>query len=147
MKKMNRRAKVSGEIPSSAMGDIAFLLLIFFLVTTAFSTEKGLQLQLPELAEDEQEQISTVKVKSEDMLKIQVNADGSIEAGFGRDRNPVELPNLSGMVGNELDKNPDKLIIQVRLDDNALYDHMVQVLDELKKARAPRIHIVNSKRQ
>ncbi|RMH71622.1 MAG: biopolymer transporter ExbD [Gemmatimonadetes bacterium] len=141
MNKMNRRSKVSGEIPSSAMGDIAFLLLVFFLVTTAFSTEKGLQLQLPELAQDQPE--TKVKVKSKDMLKVEVQANGAILVGFGTNRQPLPLDMLSARVRAELDDNPEKLIVQVKLDDDARYDFMIQVLDELKKARAPRIHIVN----
>ena len=41
-----RRFK-GGEIPTSSMADIAFLLLIFFLVTTTIDTDKGLGIVLP----------------------------------------------------------------------------------------------------
>ena len=43
-----KKSKVSDEIPSSSMADIAFLLLIFFLVTTTFPKDKGLAIVLPE---------------------------------------------------------------------------------------------------
>jgi biopolymer transport protein ExbD len=144
MKKINRRSSVSDEIPSSAMGDIAFLLLVFFLVTTAFSTEKGLQLQLPELSQDTEP--LTVTVKSKDMLKVEVKVDGTILVGYGIDRQLLPMDQLAGKVKVELNNNPEKLIVQVKLDDEARYDSMIQVLDELKKARAPRIHIVNIQR-
>ena len=44
--KINRRFK-GGEIPTASMADIAFLLLIFFLVTTTIDMDKGLGLVLP----------------------------------------------------------------------------------------------------
>ncbi|HCN24037.1 MAG TPA: biopolymer transporter ExbD, partial [Candidatus Marinimicrobia bacterium] len=46
MGKIKRRFK-GGEIPTSSMADIAFLLLIFFLVTTTIDIDKGLGLVLP----------------------------------------------------------------------------------------------------
>ena len=42
----NRRFK-GGEIPTGSMADIAFLLLVFFLVTTTIDTDKGLGIVLP----------------------------------------------------------------------------------------------------
>jgi len=50
-----RRFK-GGEIPTSSMADIAFLLLIFFLVTTTIDMDKGLGMVLP--AEGEEIEIS-----------------------------------------------------------------------------------------
>ena len=44
--RINRRFR-GGEIPTSSMADIAFLLLIFFLVTTTIDIDKGLGLVLP----------------------------------------------------------------------------------------------------
>ena len=42
-----KRSKVSAEIPNSSLSDIAFLLLIFFMVSTVFAIEEGLILDLP----------------------------------------------------------------------------------------------------
>jgi len=44
---MAKRRFKGGEIPTSSMADIAFLLLIFFLVTTTIDTDKGLGIVLP----------------------------------------------------------------------------------------------------
>ncbi len=46
-----KKSKVSDEIPTASMADIAFLLLIFFLVTTVFPKDKGLSVVLPEQGE------------------------------------------------------------------------------------------------
>ena len=43
-----KKSKVSDEVPSASMADIAFLLLIFFLVTTTFPKDRGLAIVLPE---------------------------------------------------------------------------------------------------
>ena len=43
-----KKSKVSDAIPTASMADIAFLLLIFFLVTTVFPKDKGLEVVLPE---------------------------------------------------------------------------------------------------
>ena len=50
----NKKSRVSDEIPTSSMADIAFLLLIFFLVTTVFPKDKGLSIVLPEPGEEAQ---------------------------------------------------------------------------------------------
>ena len=50
---MKKRIK-AGEIPSGSMADIAFLLLIFFLVTTTIDMDKGLGLVLPPKGEEKE---------------------------------------------------------------------------------------------
>jgi len=49
---MAKRRFKGGEIPTSSMADIAFLLLIFFLVTTTIDMDKGLGIILPAEGED-----------------------------------------------------------------------------------------------
>jgi biopolymer transport protein ExbD len=133
--KVDRKARVTDEIPASSMSDIAFLLLVFFLVTTAFSTEKGMQLQLPEVESLE------AQVSSQNMLKLEVRANGKVYVGYGRERSPMPVPAIAPFVRGEIEKNPD-LICSVKTDDNALYEMMIDVLDELKKASASKIHFV-----
>ena len=50
---LNRKQRVSDEIPTASMADIAFLLLVFFLTTTVFNEEKGLPIVLPEQSEEQ----------------------------------------------------------------------------------------------
>ncbi|PIE53204.1 hypothetical protein CSA37_02345 [Candidatus Fermentibacteria bacterium] len=51
------RPRASGAIPDASMSDIAFLLLIFFLVTTTFEVQKGISYQLPKKPDDETEEV------------------------------------------------------------------------------------------
>ena len=50
---LNRKQRVSDEIPTASMADIAFLLLVFFLTTTVFNEERGLPIVLPEQSEEQ----------------------------------------------------------------------------------------------
>jgi biopolymer transport protein ExbD len=68
------RSKNSGsqEVNAGSMADIAFLLLIFFLVTTQIATNKGLTLLLPPKQEDDEP--IEVKQQQRNIFKIQVNS-------------------------------------------------------------------------
>src|SRR3972149_2386626 len=59
------------EIPTASMADIAFLLLIFFLVTTTMDTDKGIPMVLPERGGE-------VKINPKNIAKILVNEVGDI---------------------------------------------------------------------
>ncbi|MEM9300060.1 MAG: biopolymer transporter ExbD, partial [Bacteroidota bacterium] len=60
------------EINSSSMADIAFLLLIFFLVTTTIANDRGLSLQLPPNPEDIEN--IDIKIPERNLFKIQINS-------------------------------------------------------------------------
>ena len=59
----NRRFK-GGEIPTGSMADIAFLLLVFFLVTTTIDTDKGLGIVLPPAGDVE------IEIKKKNILNL-----------------------------------------------------------------------------
>lgn len=131
-----KRNRVSDEIPSSSMADIAFLLLVFFLTTTVFSEEKGLQLVLPEASTEQ------VKVRSENIMHIFIHADGTLTVRTGGDPNEqsVEIDDLQAFVETEIAENP-KLITAVKVTAEAQYQDMIDVLDELQLADAKRISL------
>ncbi len=133
---LKKRSKVSDEIPSASMADIAFLLLIFFLTTTVFSEEKGLQLVLPEAQTEE------VRVSPKNILHIFVQPDGSLTVKRGGDPNEqfVELEDLKGLIETEIVDNP-KIIAAVKVAAEAKYEDMIDVLDELQLAEAKRVSL------
>ena len=53
-KRFKRKARAAAVVPTSSMADIAFLLLIFFMVSTIFKLEDGLPVKLPKAAAAEQ---------------------------------------------------------------------------------------------
>ena len=61
------------DINSSSTADIAFLLLIFFLITTSMDTDRGLARRLPTPPENDKEQKNEDKVKQRNVLQIYLN--------------------------------------------------------------------------
>lgn len=55
--RIRNKPRASGRIPDSSMSDIAFLLLIFFLVTTTFEVQKGISFKLPRKADEETQEV------------------------------------------------------------------------------------------
>ncbi|SVC56285.1 uncharacterized protein METZ01_LOCUS309139 [marine metagenome] len=127
-----RRFK-GGAIPTSSMADIAFLLLIFFLVTTTIDMDKGLGMVLP--AEGEE-----IEINKKNILNCLINSTGNILLGG----EVVEVRNLSKTVRQKLAEN-DKLIISVKAHKASNYLDYVKVIDQLKQANATRISIAESK--
>jgi biopolymer transport protein ExbD len=128
----NRRFK-GGEIPTSSMADIAFLLLIFFLVTTTIDTDKGLGIVLPPPGDIE------IEIRKENILNCLINSQGKVLL----DEEPTTVDQIHRIVGQKLRKN-DKLIISVKAHPKTAYNDYVRVIDQLKMANAKRISIANS---
>ena len=93
-----RRFK-GGNIPTSSMADIAFLLLIFFLVTTTIDMDKGLGMVLP--AEGEE-----IEISKKNILNCLINSTGNVLLGG----EGLEIRDLSKSIRQKLAEN-DKLII------------------------------------
>ncbi len=118
--------KPEAEISSASMADIAFLLIIFFMVTAVFSATKGLDFKLPS---DEEQQTSTEK---EDAIFFKILEDGS----FLMDRRPATLADISGYVVPKLERWPDKPVI-IYARPEAPYQTLVSIYDELIKLAKP----------
>ena len=131
MGKIKRRFK-GGEIPTSSMADIAFLLLIFFLVTTTIDIDKGLGLVLP--AEGEE-----IEIKKKNILNCLINSSGMVLLGG----EPVNLKDVSRIV-KEKHRENDKLIISVKTHEKTRYKDYVAIIDQLKIADATRISIADT---
>jgi len=130
-----KESRVTPEIPTASMADIAFLLIVFFLVTTTMNQDKGLSLHLPPVGE-------TKEVKNKNILNVWINARDQV-AFFENDQlTPVPSAELKGRIESRLNENK-KLIISVKTERGATYRTFVDVLDELKIAGATKISIAN----
>jgi biopolymer transport protein ExbD len=105
------------------MADIAFLLIIYFMVTTTFAATRGLDFALPE--EDD----SPPVIEKEDSVLIEIQASGELVV----DQNPMPLSEVLTYLQPKLEVNPKKPVI-IRPDPQSPYRHMVLVLDELRQA-------------
>jgi biopolymer transport protein ExbD len=131
----NKKSRVSGEVPMASTADIAFLLLIFFLVTTVFPKDKGLAIVLPEQSEE-------VQVSQKNILHLIIRADGIVDVKRGESQQIQQMraSEIEGLWRQEVAANPN-LIAAVKTDANAPYKYMVDVLDALHSANAERISL------
>ena len=70
---MGKKKRSVGELNASSMADIAFLLLVFFLVTTSMSTDKGLARRLPPPVPKDQIN-GNIEMNKRNVLQILVNS-------------------------------------------------------------------------
>ena len=77
MAKRNR--KVPG-INASSTADIAFMLLIFFLITTSMDTDRGLARRLPPPPENDQQKDDVI-IKERNILQVRINKDDQLMVG------------------------------------------------------------------
>ncbi len=117
------RRTVSDEIPTASMADIAFLLIIYFMVTTTFAATRGLDFSLPQ-EED------TPLVDKEESVLIEIQPGGVLLV----DNQPMELDAILDYLKPKLERNPMKPVI-IRPNEMAEYGYMVDVFDELRQAK------------
>lgn len=124
-----------GEIPMSSTSDVAFLLLVFFIVMPMKSDEIGLSMVLPGKAES-----STVKVKQSNVATIKILANNSIT--FSGDA--IRLDGLRSAIERRLAAN-DQTIVVLETHPDADYGMMVACLDEIKMADARKVSLKTTK--
>jgi biopolymer transport protein ExbD len=118
-----KHEKVSDEIPTSSMADIAFLLIIYFMVTTTFAATRGLDFGLPK--EDEAPPI----VEKEEAVLIEILPGGQILV----DGRPMQTDEILDYLKPKLERNPLKPVI-IRPEPASEYGYMIEVFDELRQA-------------
>jgi biopolymer transport protein ExbD len=117
-----KKREASEEIPTSSMADIAFLLIIYFMITTTFAATRGLDWALPQ--DDE----NTPQVEKEEAVLIEIHRGGDLTV----DGNPMEKEDIMDYLLPKLERNPKKPVI-IRPDEDAQYGYMVGVFDELRQ--------------
>jgi biopolymer transport protein ExbD len=126
---LKRKSKAASEIPACSLADMAFLLLIFFMVTTTFRKEQRQPVVFPEA-----EATQKLEEPRKDVLHIYVLTDGTI---FINDQN-VAPENVASVV-RPIAADNRGLVAMVRSDRDAPYNRIDQVLKELAEAGAYRV--------
>ncbi|MEM1097066.1 MAG: biopolymer transporter ExbD [Bacteroidota bacterium] len=137
MKLLRRRRS---EIPTSSMADIAFLLLIFFLVTTTINVDTGIAMVLPPDWHHE-----PPEVKERNMLAVQLNAAGALRI---EDR-PATVDDVSDWVQRHvlncapdtgypcdaaLAESPRRAVVSIKTSRQTAYEAYIDVLDAVWSA-------------
>ncbi len=132
----SRRKKAIAGIELVSTSDVAFLLLIFFIVSTAFALDLGLPLLLP--AKETVQQ--AIRIKQSNIATLKVHADNSVTL----DGNSIEINHIKAALELRLQAQP-KLVVVLETHPDANYGMMVACLDELKLSEARRVSLKTSK--
>jgi len=133
-----KRGREDAEIPMSSLADIAFLLLIFFLVVTTIDVDTGIGLILPPIPDENTE---PPPVKERNLLNILVNAQGMVLI----DEEPASLNNVKDRIKEFVDNNgvdpdlsesPDDAIVSIKTQRQTPYNVYIDMLDEVMGAYA-----------
>ena len=135
MAKIVRKTKIGTDVPDAGMSDIAFLLLIFFMVSTTFVKEKGLNVVLPEAN-------AIQKINRQNAATIYVNRNGIISI----DDFAVRYDQIQPMMLRKLAENP-AIVTCFRTDAYVDYGVMVDIMNELKRAEALRVSFEAKKKR
>ena len=126
---LKKKKTPEATIPTSSMADIAFLLLIFFLVATVIDVDSGIGMTLPELIED------VVEVPKDRMAAILINETGEVLL----DGQPISLFQITATLKPRIQSKIDlpknkKLIVSIKTDRRTIYNAYISALDQVKEA-------------
>lgn len=134
--KKSSRDRMKSEINAGSMADIAFLLLIFFLVTTTIEVDKGILVKLPPWSDEPPE---ITKLKTRNVFSVLVNAQNQllvrgepVEIGELREKAKEFISNPKGQ--EDLAESPKNAIISLKNDRGTAYETYLLTYNELKAA-------------
>jgi len=150
---MARSKRGAAEINSSSMADIAFLLLIFFLVTTTIANDKGLTLQLPPNPDDIEQQ--DIKIPERNIFKILINSsdglwiESEIMENTSEIREMVKVFVLNNGADPLSSDSPQEAIVSIKTKRGTSYEIFIDVYNEVQGAYydmyAARAGVTNTK--
>lgn len=127
-----RRNNKTESVNMAPLIDLVFLLLIFFMVTTSFVKETGIDIERPAA--------STAVLKEKGNILIGVSRDGQIYL----DRKQIDVRSVRAHIERCLAENPEGTVIIVG-DRNSHTGVVVQVMDQCRLAGAKNVSIATSK--
>jgi len=131
------------HIDMTPMVDIAFLLLIFFMVTTVFRAPQTMELNIPPDKED------TVEIAESNVLIIRMLDDGRVYWNISRDMAPelFEFDEIQTFIKDKEIENAEdhdgesKLVTLIKIARTSPYEQLVNVMDELQLGAIDRFSI------
>lgn len=133
---LKKKKREDPEIGGAGMADIAFLLLIFFLLVTTIDIDTGIGLVLPPMPEED---VEPPPVKERNMLNILVNAQGQVLMDGEATAIPQVKQKVIDFVDNygenpDLSESPDNAIVSIKTQRQTSYDIYIDMLDEVMGA-------------
>lgn len=133
---MGKKKRDDPAVNASSMADIAFLLLIFFLVTTRIASEKGVYRDLAPKPEGE---VPPVELNKRNVYKVIINSSNELliegdEGKIGQIKKEVKAHVNNYGADPELSVSPKDAIISIKTDRGTDYTTYLAVLDEILQA-------------
>ncbi len=126
------RPRYQLQAPLTSLIDIVFLLLIYFLLTTNFIVEEGINVKLPNA------NASAPRIKQE--ITVYIDRDGRTFMGS----EPVPMDQLYSRIKEMIDGSSDRLVV-VKADKTIILNTAVNVMDIAKAAGASRLCLATEK--
>jgi len=135
MGKRNLRERLDNSVNAGSMADIAFLLLIFFLVTTTIKEDQGILVKLPPW---DPNPVDT-KINPRNVFQIYVNANDELLIRKER----LEVKDLKQKIklfisnpnqDPTLARSPKKAVISLKNDRETSFKMYIEVYDNIKRA-------------
>ena len=138
MAKQSTRDRMKNEINAGSMADIAFLLLIFFLVTTTIVEDKGILVKLPPWSDEEPD---ITQLKTRNVYSVLVNAQDQLlvrgePIRIGQLRENTKEFIMNPARREDMSESPKNAIISLKNDRGTSYEAYLGVYNELKGAYA-----------
>jgi biopolymer transport protein ExbD len=125
--RIKKTKALEANIPTASMADIAFLLIVFFMISTVFSVDKT-SVNLPQSSN----LIRTEVVKGSAFIVLL--KDGQIKASDGsEDSRLVNMEDVGILASNWMSKNPNQPVV-IKADMEVRYNRIDEVLDKLRNA-------------
>jgi biopolymer transport protein ExbD len=133
MVRLKKKKIPEAEIPTSSMADIAFLLLLFFLVSTNIDVDTGIGMTLPEFIPPEQQEF--VPLSKDRLVALLINANGDVLLNNEVIAIPQIQKNLIERIQSKINlPSNKKLVVSVKTDRETNYNLYIQALDQVKGA-------------
>ncbi len=128
MLKIKKREKPQIQWPLTALIDIVFLLLIYFLLTTNFLTEEGINVKLP--------QAKKASPQQEESITVYVDKIGNFYLG----KRKVSAKELMKELKSTLAKSPEKIVV-IKADRNVILNYAVKAMDIARASGAKKLFL------
>lgn len=140
-----RSKKSGGRVDLTAMVDLAFLLITFFMLTTSISKPHAMDVAMPD--KNKEDQTDMLELADNRTMTVLLGSDNKIEYYMGLLDSPIEGPTVTTygkdgirpVILEQLKKvpqitgDPEKgLIVIIRPSDKSSYRNLVDILDEMK---------------
>jgi len=137
------------QVNSSSTADIAFLLLVFFLMTTTMAVNKGLSRQLPPWAPDQKQEDTKVNVRN--MLTVLINSEDQLLVTVGGETKYAKIDELRGIAKNFIVNPANSPLLPAKVEEEIDYfgkvmvtkDHIISLQNDRGTSYSAYIQVTN----